>query len=296
METHGRKKYAASALLGSSADRGWATVSAELRSHQPLVMPANMPKQTEISLVIDGNKNCLITRSGNGQTHSAVATTGSIWLSPVGVGDREAIVTGPVPKSLHLYLSETLFDRLRDDFQLPAAASQSIRFVSGISDPVIQQVGNSILSELTHETAGGRMYVETAALLLAARLLQNHCDSGACVAIETPARALDDVRLRRVLDYIASHLDEDISLQDLAGIAGYSPYHFAHMFKLATGSPPQRYISRMRLDNAMAELARGELPLVQIALNAGFSSQASFTRAFSRATGMTPKEYRRRRP
>jgi AraC family transcriptional regulator len=51
----------------------------------------------------------------------------------------------------------------------------------------------------------------------------------------------------------------------------------------------------MRLENAMAELAAGKLPLAEIALNAHFSSQASFTRAFHRATGMTPKEYRRRR-
>jgi AraC family transcriptional regulator len=61
------------------------------------------------------------------------------------------------------------------------------------------------------------------------------------------------------------------------------------------GVSPKRYVSRMRLDKAMAELAAGKLPLVQIALNAGFSSQASFTRAFSRATGTTPQEYRRQR-
>jgi AraC family transcriptional regulator len=51
----------------------------------------------------------------------------------------------------------------------------------------------------------------------------------------------------------------------------------------------------MRLDKAMAELTAGKLPLAQIALRAGFSSQASFTRAFSRATGMTPGEFRRQR-
>ena len=61
------------------------------------------------------------------------------------------------------------------------------------------------------------------------------------------------------------------------------------------GISPHRYISRMRLENAMAELAAGKLPLAEIALNAQFSSQASFTRAFHRATGMTPKEYQRRR-
>jgi AraC family transcriptional regulator len=61
------------------------------------------------------------------------------------------------------------------------------------------------------------------------------------------------------------------------------------------GVSPKRYVSRMRLDKAMAELAEGKLPLAEIALNAGFSSQASFTRAFRRATNMTPQEYRRQR-
>jgi AraC family transcriptional regulator len=50
----------------------------------------------------------------------------------------------------------------------------------------------------------------------------------------------------------------------------------------------------MRLENAMAEIAAGRLPLAEVALNARFSSQASFTRAFRRAIGMTPAEYRRR--
>jgi AraC family transcriptional regulator len=61
------------------------------------------------------------------------------------------------------------------------------------------------------------------------------------------------------------------------------------------GIPPHRYIARLRLDNAKAELAAGRLPLAQVALNAQYSSQASFTRAFHRATGMTPKAYQPRR-
>jgi AraC family transcriptional regulator len=293
METHGQKKYATSALLKSSAERGWSSISAELRSHYgSLVMPAIVPSQTEISLVVKGNENCVITRTGAGQTQRGVPTTGTFWLSPIGIGDKEATVTGDVPQSLHLYLPETLFHRLRNDFKLPVAPAHSIRFVSGITDPVIQQIGNSILSELTNETAAGRMYVETASLTLAARLLLKHCDSGASKATESSSHALDDVRLRRVLEYIVAHIDDDIRLESLAEVAGYSPFHFARKFTVATGIPPHRYISRMRLENAMAELADGTVPLAQVA---HFSSQASFTRAFHRATGMTPKEYRYRR-
>jgi AraC family transcriptional regulator len=104
---------------------------------------------------------------------------------------------------------------------------------------------------------------------------------------------LDQIRLRRVLTYISTNIDADLTLADLAGIAGYSPFHFARKFTLAMAISPRRYVSHMRLERAMAELATGKLPLAQIALNAHFSSQASFTRAFHRAIGMTPKGYQR---
>jgi AraC-like DNA-binding protein len=106
---------------------------------------------------------------------------------------------------------------------------------------------------------------------------------------------LDHVRLSRVLAYISRNFDDDITLAALAGVAGYSPFHFARKFTLAVGIPPHRYIRLMRLQRAMAELATNKLPLAEIALNAHFSSQASFTRAFHRAIGLTPKEYQRYR-
>jgi AraC family transcriptional regulator len=293
--THGARKYPTSALLGSSAELGWSMISAELRSHSASQTPVIVPQHTEVCLVVDGNRNGLVRRTGAGQCHQSVPGTGAISLSPIGVGDNEVTMTAPIPQTLHLYLPAAVFARLSDDFNLPVAPAHSIRYVAGIRDEVIQHIGCSILSELVNETAAGRMYVETASLTLAARLLQKYCDSGACAPTESSAHGLDHIRLRRVLDYIAANIADNITLVNLAGIAGYSPFHFARMFTLAMGIPPHRYISRMRMENAMTELAAGKLPLAAIALNAHFSSQASFTRAFHRATGMTPKEYQRRR-
>jgi len=196
---------------------------------------------------------------------------------------------------MHLYLPSTLFDRLIDDFNLPTGPAHSIQYNAGIQDDVIQQIGSSILSELMNETAAGRMYVETASLTLAARLLQKYCDSEACTPTEVTSHSLDQIRLRRVLDFVDANIKTDITLEGLAKIAGYSQFHFARKFTLAMGIAPHRYITRIRMGNAMAELAAGKLPLAEIALNAHFSSQASFTRAFHRATGMTPKDYQRRR-
>jgi AraC family transcriptional regulator len=196
---------------------------------------------------------------------------------------------------MHLYLPTTLFRRLSDDFNLPGAPAHSIRYVAGIQDEMIDQIVLSILSEMTNETTAGRMYVEAASLMLAARIIHEYCDSGSCTPTAPPAHRLDHVRLRRVLDYISAHVADEITLAELARIACLSTFHFARMFTLAIGVSPHRYVSRIRLENAMAEIAAGRLPLAQIALNARFSSQSSFTRAFHRATGMTPAEYRSRR-
>jgi AraC family transcriptional regulator len=295
LQTHGARKYPTSTLLGSSAGLGWSTVAAELRSHGVSETPLIVPQHTELCLAIAGNENGLVRRTGAGQCQHAVPRTGTIWLSPMGISDNEVAITAPISRALHLYLPATLFDRLKDDFNLPAAPAHSIRYLAAIHDDVIWQLGQSILAELTNETAASRMYVETAFLALGAKLLQKYCDSGTCVATESSAHGLDHSRLRRVLDYIAANISDEITLEGLASIAGYSAFHFARKFTLAMGISPGRYISNKRLKNAMVELAAGKLPLAAIALDAQFSSQASLTRAFHRATGMTPKEYQRRR-
>jgi AraC family transcriptional regulator len=295
LPAHGVRKYSpTSALLASSAGLGWSTLSAELRSHGACEQPAIVPQHVEICLVVVGNEDGLVRRTGAGFCQEAIPKAGAIWLSPAGVG-KEIVITAPIPQTMHLYLPTALFDRLNEDFNLPVAPAHSIRHAVGIGDDVIDQIGRSILAELTVETAVSRVYVEATSLTLAARLLQKHCDSGACASTESSAHSLDHIRLRRVLDYIAANIGDDITLANLAGIAGYSTFHFARTFTRAMGISPHRYISRIRLENAMAELAAGKLPLAEIALNAQFSSQASFTRAFHRATGMTPREYRRRR-
>jgi AraC family transcriptional regulator len=248
----------------------------------------------EIGLVVDGNSNCLVRRIGTGFHQKATAKTRAMWLSPAGVS-KAIVITAPIPKTMHLYLSSALFERLKDDFNLPVAPAHSIRNEVAIDDEVIHQIALSVLAELSNETAVSRMYVETASLMLAARLLQKHCDSGACNEIESATHRLDKIRLRRVLDYINTNINGNISLVELAAIAGYSPFHFARKFSATMGVAPHRYISHLRLENAMAELAAGKLSLTDVALNAQFSSQASFTRAFHRTIGMTPNEYRRRR-
>jgi AraC family transcriptional regulator len=296
LQSVGTRKFPrTSALLASSAGLGWFTpLTAELRSHGVCEAPTVVPQHVELCLVIAGNPNGVLKRTGAGLRQEAVPRTGAIWLSSAGVG-KQIGITAPIPKTLHLSFPVQLFDQLKGDFDLLSKPSHSIRHLAGINDGVINQLGRSILSELKAETSAGRLYVEAASLTLAARLMLKYCESGEAVAPDVSVHGLDDTRLRRVLDYIADNIAEEISLEKLATIAGYSAYHFARKFALTMAISPGRYISQKRLEIAMAELTAGRLPLAEIAINAQFSSQASFTRAFHRATGRTPKEYRRLR-
>lgn len=282
------------ARLASSAGLGWTSLSAELRSCGICDAPTLVPQHVEVILVVAGNPDSLVRRTVDGLRQETAPRTSAIWLSPAWVG-KAISISAAIPQTLHIHLPVALFQRLTDDFNLPIAPAQSIRHATGISDGVINNVGRAILSELMVETSASRVFAETAALMLAARLIQKHCDSGPVTPIEASEHGLDQVRLRRVLDYVTENMARDITLENLAAIAGYSAFHFARKFSLAMGVSPGRYISQRRLEKAMSELTVGKLPLAEIALNARFSSQASFTRAFHRVTGTTPKEYQRRR-
>ena len=218
LQTHGAKKYPDSALLKSSADLGWSTISAELRSHGVSSTPVIVPQHTELILAVVGNDNGLISRTGAGQLQEHTPTTGRVSLCPIAVGDNEARFTAPIPAMLHLYLPTLLFRRLSDDFNLPGMPAHSIRYLAGVRDEIIDHVGRSIVSEMTNESAAGRMFVETASLTLAAHLLRAYCDSGSCKSFESTAHRLDHARLRRVLDYISVHLADEIPVADLARV------------------------------------------------------------------------------
>ena len=109
-----------SALLASSAGLGWSALSAELRSHGVGESPTVVPQHVELILVIAGNPDSLVRRTGDELLQEAAPRTGAIWLSPAAVGKQIAI-TAPIPQTLHIHLPVDLFDKLRDDFNLPMA-------------------------------------------------------------------------------------------------------------------------------------------------------------------------------
>jgi len=103
---------------------------------------------------------------------------------------------------------------------------------------------------------------------------------------------LGPAALGRVLRHMRERLADDVSLAELAGLAGLSPRQFRRRFQAATGSTPARTLDAMRLDLASNLLATTRRPVTEIALDCGFSQPQHLATAFKRRFGTTPTEYR----
>src|SRR5262245_27453487 len=99
-------------------------------------------------------------------------------------------------------------------------------------------------------------------------------------------------RIQRVADYLAGHLDEDLDLETLAGVACLSPYHFHRIYRALLGETVNETVRRLRLHRAAIDLLDRELSIERTAQRAGYTSQAAFTRAFRAEYGEPPARYR----
>lgn len=96
------------------------------------------------------------------------------------------------------------------------------------------------------------------------------------------------VEMRAAIDYIESHLDSQIRLEDAAAAAGFSKYYFHRIFKQETGLSLYKYIRKRRLAQAASLLFNSRIPVLDIAVGLCFESQEAFTRAFKKRYGMPP--------
>ncbi|WP_271584499.1 AraC family transcriptional regulator [Bradyrhizobium sp. CCBAU 45389] len=284
-------KYVTGRMLQTSNDRRWSHLLAERWSHEPGDLPPQLPRDTEIAILLRGSS--VVDREGAGMRQRTFGRRGTVWLCPAGIREDFIRVENQMQECLHLFLPGQPFDdtMLRDLDIDPSG--MSIRYEAIDQDMFIEHVATRILAELEQETSTGRLLVESLGRALSAHLVHSYAATSVRLkqsyAVQKP---LDAKRLSRVTEFIDASVERDVTVKDLASVACMSPAHFSRSFKAATGSAPHEYVSRQRLDLAKRLLSTSDRPLVDIAYAAGFSSQANFNRAFRKAVGTTPSLYR----
>jgi AraC family transcriptional regulator len=269
----------------SKRGASWDGIRLEHFRFREGALPEHSNREHLITFSVGGGCNGEI-RTASG-LHASARSATSVCVIPSGLpftarleGDSELLA---------IYLEPSLVLRAAEEAR---AARRTVEVVESCTpnDPVVRNVGMALLGEIESDAPGGRLYAESLANVLAIHLLRNYSASGAAHGGFTGG--LSGRRLRRVLAFVADRYESDLSLAEMADVAGISEFHFAREFKRATGTTPHQYLIKFRVERAKSLLTESEMPLVEVSSRAGFSHQSHFTRLFHRLTGMTPQSYR----
>lgn len=252
-------------------------------SHSPQAYPCN-----ELIVMVGGQ--ALVKRSGEGIDEQCFARAGTGWTGPVGFVEK-AELSDPID-CVHLCLPSGLIHRSAEqDFDVEPSKVE-LAFAGGFHDLFINEAARALwgLSEQpSHPT--DRLFVDGLTAALVAHVIKRYTVDR--WKPKRMPRALDPQRLKGVIDYIDANLFEPLALDQLAAEACLSPFHFSRLFKEATGSSPQRYVTERRVEAAKIALAAQHSSLMEIAVQHGFGSLDNFIRVFRKSTGDTPARYRR---
>ncbi|HXM05090.1 MAG TPA: AraC family transcriptional regulator [Chthoniobacterales bacterium] len=161
----------------------------------------------------------------------------------------------------------------------------------GLNVPELRSAMLAVDAELMAGGVGGSLLAESFANVLAVHLIRHIKGPGRLKA--AAERVLPGHKVRRVVEYIMENLENNPTLEQMARIVHLSSYHFARLFKAATGLAPHQFVITRRIERAQHLLrTNGELGLAEVAFRSGFANQSHFSLHFKRIVGVTPRRFR----
>jgi AraC family transcriptional regulator len=219
-------------------------------------------------------------------TRTVAYKRGELRFTPAGhsvafrwTGQVEVLILGMEPWFLESIAAELgaaiAFDRELSLRKLPATHATSA---------LMQQIGDELAAQ-----PGGSLIAEGLARAIGVHLLREF----AAVPAAKPTDAAPPYAVLRAVELMRERLAVGLSLDEMAGQTGVSPFHFARLFKAATGHPPHEYLIRLRVDRAQELISRHGRThtMAAIAQESGFADQSHMTRHFRRVLGVTPGEF-----
>jgi AraC-like DNA-binding protein len=185
---------------------------------------------------------------------------------------------------VNFYLEPSFMKTMQESLEV------TVRGLPHFSHPLVSNPSAS--SGLKHlvaliNGAASRLELDSTMLSTLAQVLAQHSGH--------PPRTLlpgcTHTGLLRARDYLIEHYSYNVSMLELADVAGLTPYYLMRLFRRKFGLPPHAYRNQVRVNRAKAALRAGH-PIVDAALDSGFFDQSHLNRIFKRTVGMTPVQYR----
>lgn len=273
-------------VVTSSCERGWNGLDAAeiLHPNDDFAVPA----LARHVLVFNLGAPMVATERRTGR--GGQLSDGRAMILPAGQARDWHLERRDEVRHLHLYLAPSLVRAVAAEAELNPDNVELLA-AYGVCDPQLDQIAAMLLADLRSDELGTRIHAEALTTVLAVRLLRRH--SSLNPSRMRGAARLPSPVLNRALDYIESNLSEDLALEGIARAAGFSPYHFARLFKASTGLSPHQYIIRRRVERARILLTTTNRALPQIASEVGFANGSHLSLHFRRLFGVGPSDYRR---
>jgi AraC family transcriptional regulator len=290
-ETHGRALRTGNRLIANSQDVGWRSLHAAILEEGPFcateapighpMLIYHLTRPTEVSRKIEG-----------GPGNRELIGPRRICLTP-GEATTRWEHHGH-PEILQVYLRSSVYQAAVSEIYNCDTTHAELVPRFAVMDPMLEQLAIALTTALRDGTAADGLYIDTLAQMMAVHLARNHSAQSRPGRMP-PMQAISGWRMRRVIEYIEENLDGDLSLEAMAAEVDISPIYLARAFKAAIGQSPHRYVLTRRVEQAKELLRNTEMPVVDVALSSGFSSQSHLSYWFQRHVGVSPAAYRQHR-
>jgi len=268
----------------SSVTAHWGGIALEKYTVPAVFIPRHEHPEAFLHLVLKGSVSYEVNTRGRNLRFTSCP--GTLFLLPQGTVDEESWA-GPTQRMAVAIHTSLLTHALEE-----TAHQTGVEFTEhwSLIDRHISALLVEMMADLDDNSPAGTIYGESLANALAVYLVKRYAVRRMAPSIYK--RGLPGNRLKRVLDYIAATLDENISLTQLAAVAGMSPHYFSELFKLSTGRAPHKYVLMQRIKRAKQQLRDPKRSIIDAGLDAGFQNPSHFARIFRKLAGTTPSKYR----
>jgi AraC family transcriptional regulator len=246
------------------------------------------PDATVLSLVAEGTLSARMSCQGR----SAELDVGAGALAILNAGHEVLAEQRGCSGARRILVELDVPARVRDGLLDDDLATVPLRPTFEFHDPSLAAVLRSMVHEIAQGCPNGTLFAQSLSVGVAMHLCRTHGHRTPSACGETGK--LSAWQWRHLNELIDSRLSNDLSLSDLSRSLGLSKPHFVRLFRNTAGTSPHRYVIQKRAEHAHHLIQSSNVPLVGVALEAGFANQSHLNRVFHRIYGITPGEARRR--